>query len=66
MKSSSGKVIKSPRGYSAFVPNPLPPGLNWDNQVVSALSRADFLLGKLAREGNKLSNPHLLIRPFMK
>src|SRR5262249_42583125 len=27
--------------------------------------RADFLLGKLAREGNKLPNPHLLMRPFI-
>ncbi|MCH2216864.1 MAG: Fic family protein, partial [Flavobacteriales bacterium] len=26
---------------------------------------ADFLLGKLAREGSKIPNPHLLIRPFM-
>lgn len=33
--------------------------------MVNALSRADFLLGKLAREGSKLPNPHLLIRPFI-
>ena len=32
---------------------------------MSALSRADFLLGKLAREGSKLPNPHLLMRPFI-
>nr|WP_228547042.1 Fic family protein [Candidatus Neptunochlamydia vexilliferae] len=30
-----------------------------------SLSRADFLLGKLAREGSKLGNPHLLIHPFV-
>ncbi|WP_342265407.1 Fic family protein [Cardinium endosymbiont of Philonthus spinipes] len=29
------------------------------------MSRADFLLGKLAREGNRLPNPHLLMRPFI-
>nr|WP_213155719.1 Fic family protein [Neochlamydia sp. AcF65] len=29
------------------------------------MSRADFLLGKLAREGGKLPNPHLLMRPFI-
>ncbi|WP_420814562.1 Fic/DOC family N-terminal domain-containing protein [Pajaroellobacter abortibovis] len=34
-------------------------------QWLNSLSRADFLLGKLAREGNKLPNPHLLIRLFI-
>ena len=64
-QSSAGKVIKLSSGYNAFVPNSLPPKINWNNQVVTALSRADFLLGKLAREGSKLPNPHLLIRPFI-
>lgn len=65
IKSPSGQVLKSPRGYTAFVPKPLPPEFIWNNQIVTALSRADFLLGKLAREGNKIPNPHLLIRPFI-
>ena len=33
--------------------------------LVYSLSRADFLLGKLAREGSRLPNPHLLLRPFI-
>jgi Fic family protein len=61
----SGRVIKSPKGYNAFIPNPLPPAISWNNQLVGALSRADFVLGKLAREGSKLPNPHLLMRPFI-
>lgn len=64
-QSPAGKIVKSSKGYKAFIPNPLPPEIEWNNQIVSALSRADFLLGKLAREGNKLPNPHLLIRPFI-
>jgi Fic family protein len=64
-KSPAGKIIKSPNGYYAFVPNTLPPLIKWNSQVVIALSRADFLLGKLAREATKLPNPHLLIRPFI-
>lgn len=64
-QSPTGTIVKSPNGYNAFVPNALPPKLEWDNAVVNALSRADFLLGKLAREGSKLPNPHLLIRPFI-
>ena len=63
--SPAGKIIKTSKGYHAFVPYSLPPELEWDNAVVNSLSRADFLLGKLAREGNTLPNPHLLIRPFI-
>jgi Fic family protein len=64
-RSPSGKIVKSSKGYNAFVPYNLPPKLEWDTTVVNSLSRADFLLGKLAREGNKLPNPHLLMRPFI-
>lgn len=64
-QSPAGQIIKSPKGYNAFVPHNLPPKIEWDNAVVNSLSRADFLLGKLAREGSKLPNPHLLIRPFI-
>lgn len=64
-QSPSGQVIKTSTGYSAFIPMALPPKLEWDNALVYSLSRADFLLGKLAREGSRLPNPHLLIRPFI-
>ncbi len=37
-----------------LVPHSLPTKLEWDNAVVNSLSRADFLLGKLAREGRQL------------
>ena len=40
-QSLSGNVIKSPKGYNAYVPNPLPPAIEWTNQLVSTLSRAD-------------------------
>lgn len=63
--SPSGNVIKFPSGYRAFIPNNLPPKIEWDSSVINSLSRADYLLGKLAREGSKLHNPHLLIRPFV-
>lgn len=65
VQSPAGQIIKIPSGYQSFVPNPLPPIIKWNNQIVGALSRADFILGKLAREGSKLPNPHLLIRPFI-
>jgi Fic family protein len=64
-QSLSGKIVKSPKGYNAYIPNPLPPKIEWTTQLVNTLSRANYLLGKLAREGNKLPNPYLLIRPFI-
>lgn len=63
--SPSGKIVKALTGYNAFIPNPLPPKFEWDNGLVNSLSSADHILGMLAREGSKLPNPHLLMRPFI-
>ncbi len=64
-KSPAGKIVRTLTGYEAFVPNPLRPPFEWNNALVSSLSRADHILGMLSREGSKLPNPHLLIRPFI-
>jgi len=53
-------------GYSAFVPAPLPPEFDWTAKLISALSDADRLVGRLAGEGGRLPNPHILIRPFVR
>jgi Fic family protein len=60
-----GKMV--PQGsFSAFVPAPLPPTLNWTPRLISVLSDADRLIGRLAGEGGRLPNPHVLIRPFLR
>src|ERR1051325_3254306 len=51
--------------YFAFVPSPLPPTLNWTPRLIGLLSSADRLVGRLAGEGGRLPNPHILIRPFV-
>ncbi len=61
-----GRKIKCPEGYTAFIPNPLPPDLQWSKSLLRSLSDADRALGKLAGQGARLPNPHLLIRPFIK
>lgn len=61
-----GREIRCPGGYTAFVPDPLPPVLEWTPELVRALSDADRAIGRLAGEGRRLSNPHLLIRPFVR
>jgi Fic family protein len=43
----------------------LPPELDWNETLTNALSRANFLLGKLAHEGSTLQNPHILTHPFI-
>jgi Fic family protein len=58
-----GKMV--PQGkYSAFVPATLPPAFDWTPRLVGLLSDADRLIGKLAGEGGRLPNPHVLMRPF--
>jgi Fic family protein len=60
-----GKTV-SQGSYSAFVPAPLPPELDWTPRLIGALSDADRLVGRLAGEGGRLPNPHILIRPFVR
>ncbi len=60
-----GKWVKK-GDYSAFLPHPLPPVLEWQPRLLRALSEADRKIGQLAGEGRRLPNPHLLIRPFVR
>lgn len=67
--SPAGRVVQVGQGiaaYWAFIPNPLPPSLIWDSELVHTLSAADRALGQLAGLGRALPNPHLLIRPFIR
>jgi Fic family protein len=62
-----GRLVRSGTGdaaYWAFVPNPLPPTIEWDTRLVSAVSTAERALGELAGLGRNLPNPHLLIGAF--
>jgi Fic family protein len=61
----SGKKVPQ-HGYSALVPAPLPPALTWTPRLIGVLSDADRLIGRLAGEGGRLPNPHILMRPFVR
>jgi len=63
---SAGSVIRTLEGYLAFVPTPLPPTIDWDGDLVLALSRADAALSELSGLGSQLPNPHLLISPYLR
>ena len=64
--SPSGMVMKTAPGYWAFVPNPLPPSIEYDPETVRLLSEADRGMGNLAGIGQLLPNPHLLIAPYVR
>lgn len=62
----AGKVLRTAQGYAAFVPEPLPPQIDFDIDLVRALSRADAALSELSGLGRVLPNPHLLIAPYLR
>ena len=40
--------------------------MSWDQSLAVVLSEADRAVGRLAGEGRRIPNPHLLIRPFVR
>ncbi len=62
----AGRVIRTPQGYDAFVPAPLPPRLVYDSELALALSAADAAISELSGLGRQLPNPHLLIAPYVR
>ncbi len=64
--SGAGRCINKLKGYWAFVPNPLPPEINYDRELIRLLSEADRLLGELSGTGSLLRNPYLLIAPYIR
>ncbi len=67
--SPSGRLLRigsDDTAYWAFMPNPLPPVLSFDAELVLTLSEADRALGELTGLGRAMLNPHLLIGPFIR
>lgn len=63
----SGKTVQVPgKDYWAYCPTPLPPQLEWSSDLIAELSSAASALGELKGLGHHLSNPHLLIAPFIR
>jgi Fic family protein len=63
--SRTGEVIKNLAGDWAFVPQPLPPRLDWDAELVALVETASRHLGELRGVAHRLVDPRLLIRPFV-
>jgi Fic family protein len=52
--------------HEAFVPAPLPPALDFTAELVTRLSKASSSVGLLAGTGRNLTNPTLLIAPYLR
>ena len=53
-----------PAHIHAFLPNALPPTIQYTTQLVSALARATHAIGRLDTKAQDLANPMILIRPL--
>lgn len=64
-ENRSGELIKTIQGNWAFIPNPLPPVIEYSSSLVARLSEADAALAELSGVGRQLANPALLIGPYL-
>lgn len=63
---ASGRILRTPKGYWAFIPDPLPPTIHWSTSLISSLGEAERNLGRLASLADTLPSPHILVRPFIR
>ena len=62
--SKAGKATRTQNGYWAFLPAPLPPGLDWTPILITALSDAERELARLTTTAGNFPFSRLLIQPF--
>jgi Fic family protein len=64
----TGRYVRQPLGYDAFMPNPLPPDppIFFSPELQSALSEADRSLARLDGVAAVLPNPELFIAMYVK
>jgi len=56
---------KSLLGHRTFVPPPAPRAIEFDTELVGALSAADRALGELSGVGKRIRNSKMLVRPYL-
>lgn len=69
-KNAFGKLVEKEseehEKYLAFVPEKLPPKIEYNQEIALALSKADSTLSKLSGAGLLIPNPDLLVIPYLK
>jgi Fic family protein len=64
--SNAGKVIDCKKGYWAFIPNPLPPAINWSLHLISELTEAERALSRMSGLIDSFPFPKILEQPFIR
>ncbi|MFH1633092.1 MAG: Fic family protein [Chloroflexota bacterium] len=64
--NTPGNLIRTRSGYWAFVPNPLPPKIDWSADLISLLSEADRALTQLGEVGQAFQASHIMVKPFVR
>ncbi len=67
-KTRSGRYIKQPTGYRAFIPAPLPPepSIKLEGELQALLSQADRALGRLDGSIQTLPHPDLFVAMYVR
>ena len=65
-RDAPGRLVRNLSGQLAFVPNPLPALLAWDNELGTVLSAAERAIGRLAGIGQTLPDPRIVLRSFLR
>ena len=64
--SAAGKTIHTQSGYWAFVPNLLPPEMNWSLPLISELAEAERALSRMVGLIDSFPFPRILDQPFIR
>jgi cell filamentation protein, protein adenylyltransferase len=65
-ENTPGKVVKTIDGYYAYIPDPLPPQLEWSNKLLSRLVSAERSMARLEEVGRAFPVPYIVARPFVR
>jgi Fic family protein len=65
-RTPRGGTRQVPAGYCAYYPAPLPPGIDYNDELVRELDEATGALHRLGGVGRLLPNPNLLIAPYVR
>ena len=66
MGRKAGEFVRQDRGYDAFIPNPLPPDIEYDDELRLLLSKADAALARLDGVTEVLPNPDIFVAMYVK
>jgi Fic family protein len=62
----AGRYVRQPRGYSAFIPTPLPPDLIITHALAESRDRANLALGRLDSAVETLPHPELFTAMYVR